>query len=293
MKMRKNISLYDAEKKKNTTVNLCLEDFESEKAMLEHIELLRTLQKAKNKEYKEAKQLLVDMPTQIVSLQQYIEPVSSLFGNIVIENDLKLKLDPKTGNSTCIFGSSKRGKSSLLMHIYNKYYRNDKDFISTLFSINSHISIYGGDNKLLKSNCFNTRSEKYIKLQKYINGKTKNKYKFLDMFDDIIDMKYTKLINQLILTYRNSKISTIMCLQYGYLLNKMNRANVNNVIIFGANSNEAIQDLITTFLKPYFVRLGYKNYDEQIALFKYVTDNYGFFYIHPLSDSISFHRIIL
>lgn len=277
--LNKIISLYDAEAKKNKSYILNLNNFADEAALDAHIQQMRADQKQKNKAYRQ----------RTIDYTDY--KMSNLSTVVTIQNDYELILDPGTGNSTVILGSSKRGKSTLLMNIYDRYYSKDKKFISTLFSINAHIPIYKKAKRLLLSDCFNKRSQKYIKLQRYINSKTNNEYEFLNMFDDVIDMKHSKLINQLVLTYRNSHISTIMCLQYGYLLSKMNRANINNVFIFGSNSNESILDLIKTYLKPHFIRLGFKKIDDQVKLFKYVTDNHGFIYIHPVSDTISFHRL--
>lgn len=297
--MNKHITIYDAMLKKNKSYIFNVNNFKDENDMNEHIKKLREEQRIKNKEFRNNKNQsqIINNDNQIINNDNQPQIINNnmnkQFNNINILNTYDIKLDPNTGNSCVILGSSKRGKSTLMMNIYNKYYGYDKNNICTLFSINSHIGVYKSDKNLLVSDCFNGRSQKYIKLQKYINGKTKNKYNFLNMFDDIIDMKYSKLINQLILTYRNSNISTIMCLQYGYLLSKMNRANVNNIIIFGSNTNESIEDLIKTYLKPYFNKLGYKTFDEQMGLFKYVTNDFGFIYIHPKSDNITFHKLIM
>lgn len=295
--MNKHITIYDAELKKNKSLIFNINNFKDEEDMNNHIKQLREDQRIKNKEFRNNKNQpqIINNEQQLINNNQpqIINNINSSFKDINILNTFDLYLDQNTGNSGVLLGSSKRGKSTLMMYIYNKYYGNDKDYISTLFSINSHIQVYKSDKNLLVSDCFNGRSQKYIKLQKYINSKCKNKYKFLNMFDDIIDMKYSKIINQLILTYRNSNISSYICLQYGFLLSKMNRANVNNIIIFGSNTNESITDLITTYLKPYFNKLGYKTYDSQMALFKYVTDNFGFIYIHPKTDNITFHKLIL
>jgi len=292
MKTYKPIQLYDATTKRNKSILIKSNDFKDNDEIENYIKQLRDEQKKINKLYKEGKLLLPEESEIKVYEEPKLEkPIQ--FKNIIISPTIELKLDANTGNTCCIYGSSKTGKSSLLMHLYNKYYPYN-DYISTLFSINSHIGIYGSNKTLLKSNCFNQRSEKYIKLQKYINSRIKqkkNQYKFLNMFDDIIDTKHTKLVNQLIMTYRNSNISTIICLQYVYLLSKMNRANTNNIIIFDCNTNESCTDIIKTFLKPYFLKLGFKQFEQQMQFFKYITNNHGFFYINPNKDSISFHRI--
>jgi ABC-type ATPase with predicted acetyltransferase domain len=297
MKGQKTICLYDSELKKNKFIGVNKSLFESEEKLNEYISKMKKEQKDKNQitrnnlkkqKYEEFTKNLNNtlemIPKVIIDSPDKYIPISSTF---------KLKLDTKTGNSTAIIGSSKQGKSTLLMKIYDDSYAEDKEFISTLFTINPQIGVYKHHKNLLISDCFNETSEKYIKLEKFINTKTKNKYKFLNMFDDIIDTKYTKLVNELILTYRNSNMSTIISLQYGYLISKMNRANINNIIIFRSNTNEAMQDTINIYLKPYFVKMGFKTFEDQMQIYNYVTNNHGFFYIHPQTDSISFHRLNL
>jgi hypothetical protein len=301
-KKYKSFNIYCAPIKKNKGYTVKCTDFESEEKMNEYIIKMRNKQKEINKKYRdELKRRKYNMePMDVIkiddSIPQKDEDKDKLkkqsFSSINIQNDINLILQKNTGNSTCILGSSKKGKTTLLLHLYNKFYKKDKHFICSLFASNIHASIYKRDKKLLTCNVFNKKSQKYIKLQKYINSKTGNNYKFLNMFDDIINnMQYQGLINELILSYRNSNMSTILSFQYLRLLSKMNRANVNNIIIFGSNSNESINDLITTFLRPYFIKMGFVTYHEQMNFFKYVTDNHGFFYINNDSDHISFHRI--
>lgn len=287
----KRFSVYSAERKKGISHVLHVDDFKDEEHMNKYIKAMKDKQKEANMQYK------IKMKED--KFNDILEDKKELKEELNVNPYLKLeysklnnfKLDQNTGNSTVIFGSSKTGKSTLMMYLYEKFYQSDKDFICTLFSINSQLKIYDIDKKLLRCNTFNDRSEKFIKLEKLINTKTKNHYKFLNMFDDIINMKYGSLLNEMILTYRNSNLSTIICLQYPFLLNKGNRANVNNVFIFGSNTNESIVDLINTFLKPYFNRMGIIGIDNQTEFFKRITFNHGFFYIHNASDTISIHRL--
>ncbi len=293
-KFTKHFVLYDAETKRNHSKTLKLNDFASEEELLIKKKELQEEQKEKNRLFRQSKrQIALEQPLvyEERNIKELIEPIKNIFNGINIQNTLNIKLDPETGNSMVILGSGKRGKSTLMMKIYKQYYQTDKNYISTLFAINSQIPLYKGNKELIISNCFNDQSVKYIKLQKFINNKTKNRYTFLNMFDDVINVRHSKIVNELILSYRNSNISSIISLQYGFLLSKMMRANVNNIIIFGSNSNESITDLIDLFLKPYFTKLGFKDYDSQLSLFKYITQDHGFILINPISDSVSFHRL--
>jgi len=208
---------------------------------------------------------------------------------IYFKNDINLQLDPNTGNTLVLFGSSKAGKSTTMMYLYDKYF--NKGYISTLYSSNPHINIYKNKKKLLICNTFNKDTEKIIKMEKYINTKTGNKYNFLNMFDDILDVRYNKLINNMIMTYRNSNISTIIALQYPNLLARSARSNLNAICCFRFNTDESIEIIINSFLKSSFKKLGYENIVDQINFYKEVTQNYGFIYLHPTSNTISFHQL--
>lgn len=160
-----------------------------------------------------------------------------------------------------------------------------------LFTMNPHIDIYKNHKNLIVCKTFNKETENVIKEQKYINMKTNNKYNFCNLLDDIIDVKYSALLNNLILTYRNSNISTIICLQYPKLINKSVRANINNVMLFNFNTDETCIDAINLFLKNHFNKMGYKTEDDKLKLYKELTKNHGFIYINTLHNHISFHKL--
>lgn len=284
----KKVTVWSAKHRKNKGYTINRNNFNSDAELEQYIKELKQYHKDKNKRHRESE---IDSRLEKVGMPQKPKENPSHYANIRFKEDINLKLDRNTGNSTIILGSSKRGKSTVLMYLYEKYYAHDKNFISTLFSINAHIDLYKNHKNLLKCNTFNDKAETYVQMEKYINSKTDNKYKFVNMFDDIIDQKYNKLINEMVLTYRNSNLSTLMCLQYVYLASKMIRANVNNILIFGFNNYAVELDAVKSYLKPYFVRMGLKTEEEQIDFFHHVTNNHGFFYLHPASDTISFHRL--
>jgi hypothetical protein len=207
---------------------------------------------------------------------------------------LELRLDPGTGNSIVLLGSSKRGKTTAMMWMYDRYFRAPQ-WISTLFSVSSQADIYQGRPELIQCGGFNAQGERFIYLEKMINtkGAEPNKYDFLNMFDDVIDAKHSRLLNSLLLTYRNSNMSSVISLQYSFLLSKMARANVNNVLLFGFNSDEAIEDVIRLYLRGYMAKMGLRSKGAQIEWYKKATENSGFFYLHPLSGEISLHRLVL
>ncbi len=304
----RHVGLYDAETKKNTTIYFSVRDYPTPELMDQGVSNSKHAQIQKNAAWKarDISNTVINIPGPISEVSAPVLP-DEIKNRIVTQHDIQLKLDPGTGNTTCLFGSSKRGKSTLMMYLYGKYYYENKANICALFATSAHAKVYEKtpivkdgrivdnerDKRLLRCGTFNARAENFIKMEKYINSKTKNKYNFINMFDDVIDTKHSRLMNALMMTFRNSNMSTMICLQYGYLLSKMNRANVNNIIIFGSNSLESILDLVKTFLRPYFIRMGIVTEPMQVEFFKYVTADHGFFYIHNATDTISFHRLKL
>lgn len=299
--MYKSVTLYDAKLRDQNgngyyTHNLKVNGMK-DREINETVKLIRARQKKMNedyrkknkpikKKYKKKSESEEDTDEEIEEIE---EPQHSI--DITYSKDIDLKLDSDTGNTLVLFGSSKAGKSTAMMRIYDKYYT--KKFISTLYSTNPHINVYKNRDKILICNTFNKQTEKIVKMEKFINTKTDNHYNFLNMFDDVLDVRYNKLINNMIMTYRNSNISTIMALQYVNLLNKSARSNLNAVCCFRFNTDESIEGIINMFLKGYFSKMGLKNIVDQINFYKEVTKDHGFIYLHPTSDTITFHRLIL
>lgn len=214
---------------------------------------------------------------------QEMEPVAEMRA---VLSEINLKLDAGTGNSTVLLGSSKAGKTTLMMQLFSKYY-SGKDFISVLFAENAQIDLYKGKKRLVQANCYEPG---LIKMAHFIQKQTNNAYKFCFMLDDIVDKRDDKTLKKLVLSLRNSDISSIVSLQYTNLLAKNSRANVNNIILFRFNNQEAIDLAINQFLKAHFRRLGVAP-DDMVDFYKSMTADHGFIYLHPASDSISFHRL--
>lgn len=192
-----------------------------------------------------------------------------------------LKLDSGTGNTTVIMASSKSGKSYLMMELIKKYYYNPRKTISVLFSTNPQIAHYKKcDERLLRYTGFDEYAEKIIKTAHYINRKCDNKYSFMFAFDDILSAKNNRIFNDMILTYRNSNISSITCLQYPYMLSKQNRSNVNNVLLGYFLTDECITEVIKIFLTGFFKSMGLSRISDMIMKYRMITENHHFILIN-------------
>ncbi len=196
----------------------------------------------------------------------------------------RLELSEQTGTTTAIFGSSKSGKTVQLMKIIKKYY--DKpDFITILIAENIHSKSYKDlSKKILRMSYFD---ETLIKNLHRINKRTKNRYKFCIIFDDIILHKNNSAIMSLILTMRNANFSSVLLFQSVTLLAKTNRQNINNAIFKRQNNNEAIEIVMKDYLGGYEPFYG-KSMDDKIRLYREATNDYKFIYLNALSDQISF-----
>jgi hypothetical protein len=202
--------------------------------------------------------------------------------------DIKLKpfspnwIKEKTGSTLSIIGKSKSGKTTLLRKILKNV---PKDVITVFISPNLQNEIYEGiTKKFVHSYVFDSR---IIKLIQKIQQKTKNHYRFLIVFDDVIDQKNSAVIIKLFLILRNSLINTIISLQSPLLLNKLIRGNCNYTICGKLSGEESIIDLYKKFLSNYREELGIdKNLKNLVDVYKNLTDNFNFLSIDHLKDKI-------
>lgn len=72
---------------------------------------------------------------------------------------------------------------------------------------------------------------------KRINDETECRFKFLVIFDDILQLR-GQLLTECILTLRNSNISTALSIQYEKLMSPAQRASVHNVYIFNLRTEQ-------------------------------------------------------
>jgi hypothetical protein len=223
------------------------------------------------------------------TIEPIIEPIIEKTNNI-INNDLEFKkfdliLDYTTGNTLLSLGSSKAGKTTLLKHIYKNYFEDKKDFISILFAENAHSKTYDEINKkVIKTHIFYPDVVK--KIHKIQRG-TKNKYKFLLMFDDIVDagLKNTDIIKKLITSYRNSNITSYISIQSPKLVNKTNRGNLNYITFHAFRNDEEVKEVMYMFLGSKIPFKGLKE-DEKVHLYNKLTENYNFLFLNTLENKL-------
>lgn len=286
----KFINVYDAEaydRRGGTGGNMRIRInsyiFDTDKKMADEIERVREEQKRKNYEYRKSRGDIREKrtSTNIVEVP-----------TIEWSNDVDVNFD-ETGPHQATFAllaSSKAGKTTLLKRIFEKYY--DKpEFITVLFSINAHIPLYKDFD--IKVSTVSKRALNIIKVEQNINKRTNNHYKFLNVFDDVLDVRDKKLLSDCILTYRNSNMSTIVSLQYPKLLSPAMRSNVNHLFFGKFNNDESKEQVIKMWLSSYFRRLGKKTLPAMVDMYDLLTKDHGFIYLCTLDGSINFVRLDL
>jgi len=202
-----------------------------------------------------------------------------------------LILDKGTGNTLFIVGSSKAGKSYALIKVYEEYYDDEKT-IAILFTDSPQSPHYKNLKKKGLIVCpeggFNDEAKSLIVKIKALQTKLDNPVNFLLMFDDVLNLRYSDIIQKALLVYRNSNISTIISIQYPNLLNKSMRANINNIFLFRFNSDETIEVAIKAFCGSYEPFLSIGSMEQKIKKYKELTMNHQFIYVNPATASIEF-----
>jgi len=197
----------------------------------------------------------------------------------------KLEL-PENGNmSFACIGSTRSGKSYATTYLYEKLF---KKYITFLMTLTTHGDIY----KPFKKNAVICEgfNEKLIDEPMHINRETKNHYKFCCIMDDLVlDGKNDKAMTKLLTVGRNFGMSTIYCGQKMTMLSSTGRSNINFILCFKQNTENAIEDTIKCFLRSYFPKDMKIN--DMIRLYKEQTTDHNFFLIDTLNDKCYISKI--
>jgi len=151
------------------------------------------------------------------------------------DKEFKLVIpEVETGGMTlAMIGSTRSGKTTLLKHTLKKYF---EEHTGVLMTPSLHAPVYSDVKGISKAPQYlpSVIDEMYA-----INKKTENKYPFLVVLDDVVTAKFDKTLMKSFTIYRNSGITTIMCVQNPIILNSVTRGNINAVLLGYLNSDEA------------------------------------------------------
>lgn len=202
-----------------------------------------------------------------------------------------IRLSTTTGSSVVLFGASKAGKTTLMSYLYDEFF---SDHICILCADNPQIAAY---KVFRKGGCVITQNfeifARLVELAKNINEQTLNNYRFCFFLDDMIVQKESDVIKKLILTYRNSNISSVISLQASTLFSKQNRGSVNNCFFCRYNGYEGRRDAVERFLKGDLCENGKVwRIDDLVKRYQDLTNDYHIIQKNMLDDDgISIHKL--
>lgn len=194
--------------------------------------------------------------------------------------------DDKFGMSFLLLGMTRAGKSTVMLHLWETFFRGH---ICTLHTASHQSEIYKPLAKACA--CAPLFCPELISETSKINGGTKNHYKFLHIIDDVVDKKNNKELIKLLTIGRNHRLSTIITGQELSIFNSIGRSNINFVCLFKLGSDMAIEKVIKAYLRSSFP--SDMNITDCIKVYKKITENHGFFVIDNLNNKVFVSKLQL
>ena len=191
-----------------------------------------------------------------------------------------IDLPAQGGCSFGLIGSTRSGKSSAMLWLWERYFSRH---ITVMTTGSIQADIYGP----LRKTCAISPEfyPELIKESMMLNQKTGNHYPILHILDDMLDGKNTKALSKLLTIGRNSALSTIICAQELTILNAIGRTNLNYILCFRLNSDTAVEKVVRNWLRHV---LPGKTIEEKCAQYKLLTQDHHFLCVDTLMDEV-FH----
>jgi hypothetical protein len=183
-----------------------------------------------------------------------------------------LEMPTNGGISIICVGASRSGKTTLLKHVYNKYFTKH---ITTMFTMNSHADIYKDlSDKVIVSNNFHSE---LLREAHEINSICDNKFPFLFISDDYVDLKIKNdpEITRALTIYRNCNMSSIFSFQGRTLMSAVGRNNANFIYIFKQQTPGEWECVIKEFLSMHLP--SGMTMREMVEFCKHATADHQFF----------------
>lgn len=184
-----------------------------------------------------------------------------------------------------LIGSTRSGKSTAMLYLWNKYF---KDNITVLMTGSSKADIYKPLAKRAAI-CPEFHSELIkdaIKMNQ--DGPKADCYKTTFIFDDMLDGKNSKALQKLLCIGRNCGLSTLYCGQELSILNSIGRTNLNFILLFRLNSDMAIEKCVRNYLRHV---LPGRTIADQCALYKELTTDHQFICVDCLANEVFLSKI--
>lgn len=205
--------------------------------------------------------------------------------NMDVENfDKFLQIDPDTGTTYTFIGASGSGKSYALMHMLKKYFIPNYDVI-IFCCLATDSTVYKGLDKINKVIWISNPKHMfdfYLAI-KEICSVTHNKFKWLLVFDDVIDQRYNKYMQELFLVARNFNISSVISVQYHTLIAKAQRGSFRYIFIFSPRTSEALEACCKSIAGDF---LPGNKVDDKKKILEYLTEDHRFVAIDYIHDIV-------
>jgi hypothetical protein len=178
-----------------------------------------------------------------------------------------------------LVGSTRSGKSCAMLWIWEKWFK--ESHITLMTTGSAQADIY----KPLKSKAAITPAfyPEVLKETMLLNQKTQNKYKFLHIFDDMLDGKQSKSLSKLLCIGRNNGQSTVICGQDLTILNAVGRTNLNYMLLFRLNSQMSVEKVVRNYLTHV---IPGKNLEEKCRIYTALTQDHYFFCCDFLANDV-------
>jgi len=181
-------------------------------------------------------------------------PLPLLSSITEVKNKEDGSIDPKTftivdtsvptGQTALLLGSSYSGKTTLLVHGLNNIIKEKSYDAIIIFTESPNAKPLEGLNPSNRITLSQGFYPNIVRLLVRINRASDNRFRFFTVLDDITDMKNNSTYKKMVLTMRNSNISTAVLIQDPTLCPPSHRGSFHNIYFLGAGSNIQRKDYI-------------------------------------------------
>lgn len=173
-------------------------------------------------------------------------------------------IDPTvpSGTTTLLLGGSMTAKTSLIVQSVKNLIKKHPDRFDVIVLMTESINaepLSGLPKEVIVLPCY---VPEILKLLVRINNATDNRYGFLVILDDCLQLRgkdITKAIN----IWRNSGLSTIISVQSPMFVNPSMRSSFHNIFITGARTSEARKKIGELFIYKYLEDRGISDRGKQ------------------------------
>lgn len=190
--------------------------------------------------------------------------------------------DESTSTATfCLFGASRSGKSTLIEQIWRAFF---EKHITVMFLDNPKAPAYAWARKYPKKivicQGLGPMGLIIIDMARFIQATLPGKFKWCFILDDVLDIRTSRVVNELLMSLRNVCISTILSIQDVKMLSVAQRNNCNNILCGSSNTPARRRVIVDEILGRGFISEG--EYSE-------LTHEHGWLCRNCIIDGPWFH----